>query len=171
MLEIITIFVLGLFCLYVLWGKRWKKPVSTLADEKTRQGYELRPSIFVNSSELALFTAFERHKPNGYHIFCKIRLEDILRVRKDITHQQTNWQYRGRIKSRHVDFAICNSDGVFMCAIELDGTSHISAQSRMVDDFKNSIFAHSGLKLHRVKTGDNYERFAKSLWLQITHPN
>ncbi len=145
----------------------WQDPKSTQADAQTLQAYEARPSLFVNASERALFSALIRHKPDKYFVMSKVRLEDILQVKGAIKHGRLRWQYRGRIKSRHVDFIICDAEGRFLCALELDGKSHKRDVAEMVDGFKDAIFQYAGLSLLRVQTGVNFDQFSKALWQKI----
>ncbi len=163
------IVVVILVCALLVFGfllrrPNWQDPGSTQADAQALQAYEARPSLFVNGSERALFAALIRHKPGGYHVMTKVRLEDILRVSGDIKDGHLRWQYRGRIKSRHVDFIICDAGGRVLCAVELDGNSHRSDEAKMVDGFKDCIFKHAGLRLSRIKTGVNFDQYAQNLW-------
>ncbi len=157
------VLVLGLF----LHKPKWHDPQSTQADANTLCAYKLRAGIFVNRSELALFTALNRHKPQDKYVMAKVRLEDILQVSHKVKDGRLRWQYRGRIKARHVDFVLCDAAGRFLCAIELDGNSHENAQAKMVDNFKDAIFNHAGLKLFRVKIEDNFVQAAHNIWQSI----
>lgn len=146
---------------------KWQDPASTQADPQALQAYEARPSLFVNGSEKSLFAALNRYKPVGFHVMIKVRLEDVLRVSGNIKDGRLRWQYRGRIKSRHVDYVICDDSGQFLCAIELDGSSHIGGEAEMVDGFKDAIFKHAGIRLLRLKTGVNFDQYSQKLWLDI----
>lgn len=163
-MEIIIVLILCVFLAYFVFTPKWQAPTTRPADKKTMRAYETRTNIFVNAGESAFFYALIRHMPNGYHVFTKVRLEDILRVRTDIKDQKLKWQYRGRIKSRHVDFVICKSGGEFVCAIELDGTSHQTENAQLSDTFKNAIFKNAGLPLHRVLMGTDFDVFSREFW-------
>jgi len=149
---------------FSLRRSKWQDPQNTYADADTVRAYTARESLFVNRPELALFTALNRHKPGGSHVMAKVRLEDILRVDHAVKDGRLRWQYRGRIKSRHVDFVLCDAAGRFLCALELDGNSHENAEAKMVDGFKDAIFKHAGLKLLRVNTGDNFDFVSRNIW-------
>ena len=167
MVDILLVLGLCLILWLALRGGSWQRPRSTKADKNALRAYEARENLFVNGAETAFFAALNRHKPAGYHVFSKVRLEDILQVRTDIQNRQARWKYRGRIKSRHVDFLICRTGGAFICAIELDGSAHRGREAHMVDQFKDEIFANAGLKLLRVKTGDDFGAFSRALWAKI----
>lgn len=166
------IMIVILVCALLVFGfllrrPKWQDPESTQADTQALQAYEARPGLFVNGSERALFAALNRHKPDGFHVMAKVRLEDILRVRGDIKDGRLRWKYRGRIKSRHVDFVICDNAGQFLCAIELDGSSHRSDEAEMVDGFKDAIFKHAAMRFFRIRTGGNFDQHARKLWFDI----
>lgn len=162
----IVLLICGILAVgFMLYGKgTWQAPKSTQADAQTLRAYETRPSIFVNTAERVFFKTLLRHMPHGYHVFAKVRLEDILTVRQDIKIPKLRWQYRGRIKSRHVDFAICNAQGEYVCVIELDGGSHQNTDAEMVDNFKNAIFHHAHLPLYRVQVGQDFDAFSRKMW-------
>ncbi|MBL4854856.1 MAG: DUF2726 domain-containing protein [Robiginitomaculum sp.] len=164
MLELLITAGIGAVFWLVLRRAKWPVPKSTQADRQTLMAYEACESLFVNAPEQALFTALLRHKQPGFHVMAKVRLEDILRVKRAIKDTRLRWQYRGRIKSRHVDFIICDGRGRVIYAIELDGRSHLDDEAKMVDGFKDAIFQHAGINLLRTKTGTDFNRFAQTLW-------
>ena len=154
---------------FLLRSPKWQRPQSTQADNRTLHAYEARPSLFVNSSERAFFKALLKNKPAQYHVFAKVRLEDILRVRSDIKNEQARWHYRGRVKSRHPAFVVCDTSGHFICAIELDGSANRGEEAAMVDSFKDEIFRNAGLTLYRARTGVDFAIYTRKLWENITH--
>lgn len=93
----------------------------------------------------------------------KVRLEDFIRVTA-----RERMKYRGYIKSRHVDFLICDSSLHILAAIELDDPSHDSEQAKQTDHFKNRLYAAIGLPLFRIKTGQNYAAKIDKLIYEIT---
>ncbi len=161
-----------LACLFLVWlvlrlRRKWLPPQSTPADKLTLKGYQVCESLFVNEPERALFHALVRFRPKHKHVMSKVRLEDILSVRDDIEDGRTRWRYRLRIKSRHVDFALCDDQGRLLCAIELDGTAHNGEQAQMVDDFKDRIFQYAGLPLIRLRTDQDLNRAARAIWAKF----
>jgi len=81
----------------------------------------------------------------------KVRLEDFIQV----TAQEKS-KYRGYIKSRHIDFLICDDKLHIKCAIELDDSSHNTKKVQETDGFKNRLYGAIKLPLFRIKTTDNY---------------
>ncbi len=167
MIEIIVTLCFFAILAFAFFGKSWQVPRSKPADATTLMAYEVRSNIFANRSENRFFHALMKQKPDGFHVFTKVRLEDVLQVRRQIKDTQKHWQYRGRIKSRHVDFVICDDNGLFMCAIELDGSAHTSKEAVMVDGFKDGIFTNAGLKLYRVQTGEIFQTSVRAIWREI----
>ena len=119
----------------------------------------------MNRSERDFFHALRRAIPSEYHLHSKVRLEDIVRVKKAIKGQ-AHWHLRGRVKSRHVDYLITDTDGGLKAAIELDGTSH-NKEALNADSLKDGIFEAVGLPLIRVRVGTNYNQAARRILSQI----
>lgn len=85
-------------------------------------------------------------------IFPKVRMEDYIQV----TSKDNKQKYRGRIKSRHIDFILADMKGKIVCGIELDDKSHNRAKAKESDEFKNKVFNKIGLPLYRIKVNSNY---------------
>ena len=88
------------------------------------------------------------------YIICpKVRLEDFIQV----TDKKNIMKYRGYIKSRHIDFLICDKNLYILAGIELDDNSHYQEQAQKTDDLKNNIFKEIKIPLFRIKETTNYE--------------
>jgi len=125
-------------CLWTFRSKdEFKTPATQAFDPKIFKHFVKRESLFVNASEQALYAVLRARLSPKYHIFTKVRLEDIIGVRRGGLSPQVIWSLRGRVKSRHVDFLIANSKGVPLMIIELDGSSHRSKAAQRPDDLKN----------------------------------
>ena len=85
----------------------------------------------------------------GYVICPKVRLEDFVQV---TTHNERG-KWRGFIKSRHVDFLICDSKMNIRLGVELDDKPHDLKEPTKIDTFKDNLFKQIGIPLLRVKTG------------------
>lgn len=87
-------------------------------------------------------------------IICpKVRLEDIVNV----TTRENKLKWRGYIKSRHIDFLLCDYDLNVIAGLELDDYSHNSKKAQQTDLFKNNLFENIGIPLFRIKTNTLYE--------------
>ncbi len=168
--------VIGGLIVVVVWLMRpfrkgralWRDPKSQPAEGWEFSAYESRANIFVGKAEPALFDILRAELPSGFHVFAKVRLEDILKPQERYRGTQDFWRLRGRVKSRHIDFVVCRQNGEFVCAIELDGYSHQDPQARMVDAFKDQIFQHANLPLYRLQVGDDFREFSRKLHRKLT---
>ena len=92
----------------------------------------------------------------GFIICPKVRMEDFLSV--TVKDKKQLMKYRGYIKSRHIDFMICDSALHILAGLELDDRSHNSVNAQKTDLFKNQVFTVIGLPLFRVIIGgESYE--------------
>ncbi len=91
-----------------------------------------------------------KEKCNVYGlIICpKVRMEDFIEIK--VQDYKTKQSFRGRIKSRHVDFILCDNDLNILAGIELDDYSHNSKKAKETDDFKNQVFRIINLPLFRI---------------------
>ena len=165
MIEIVLIVVVFLSVMaFALWrgtGGGFTAPKTTPSDARTYGAFERVPSLFVNKSELAFFHALHRNLPKGFHLHSKTRLEDIVRVKAYIKGEG-RWKLRARVNSRHVDFLITNVQGVPQIVIELDGASH-NKDAENADNLKDGIFEAIGLRLIRVRTGENFAKAVQEI--------
>ena len=143
----------------------FKPPPPTLVSDKALKAYVAADSLFVERSEYALFCLLDRAAPNGLRVMTKVRLEDIVNVRKGIP-EAIAWKLRARVKSRHVDFVICDHRGKVLCAIELDGKSH--TPGNLADENKDRLFARVGIPLHRIRVGDKFAPRVASIMADLS---
>lgn len=94
-------------------------------------------------------TLKEECNKRNFLICPKVRMEDFLEVKPNFDKMK----YRGYIKSRHIDFMICNQNMNILCGIELDDKSHYSQKAQEVDNFKNQVFRDVGIPLYRIVVG------------------
>jgi len=157
--------VLAVLCILSFREKGFTPPKTAPSDARTYGAFERAESLFVNRSELAFFHSLRRALPAQYHLHSKVRLEDIVRVKRAIKGQ-ARWHLRARVKSRHVDYLITDEQGVPKAAIELDGSSH-NKEAYAADMLKDGIFDAVGLPLIRVRTGADYSHAVQQILSQI----
>lgn len=88
-------------------------------------------------------------------VFAKVRLEDLVYVPKEIFD---NWKWRGYIRSRHIDFVLCDVSNLKIhCCLELDDWHHKFWKNQEIDERKNKILRDAGLSLIRIKASDVYD--------------
>lgn len=107
----------------------------------------------MNESEHALYINLGKTLSNQFMVLSKVRIEDFVEAGRG----DGRYGARGRIKSRHVDFLICDRTTTEpLLAIELDGKSHLDtrrqARDRFVDDLYNAI----GLPAEHLPVGCDF---------------
>ena len=109
----------------------------------------------LSENELAFYRVLERvvdHRQ--YVIFCKTRLEDIVRVKNGVKNYHA---LRNRIKSSHIDFLICRRrDLTVWRAVELDDRSHETPNAMRSDALKDRVCAQAGIVLVRAQSKTVY---------------
>ncbi|MEM9159499.1 MAG: DUF2726 domain-containing protein [Verrucomicrobiota bacterium] len=109
--------------------------------------YQRRKALF-SKAERSFLGCLEAALEGRLRVFGKVRIEDLISVRGVSGSRRAS--ARGRIKSRHVDFALCCPDSLEVLAvIELDDASHKSPKSIEADRWKSAIFKSAGLPLLR----------------------
>lgn len=84
-------------------------------------------------------------------IFSQVNMERIINV------SDNNISDRNKIKSRSIDFTIVNNHNCkIICCIELDDYTHNKEKIKKQDEFKNKIFEHVKIPLHRIKVNKYY---------------
>ena len=86
-------------------------------------------------------------------ILTKIRMADLV--------EAINNDYRGfaKIKAKHVDFALCNPENMYvLLLIELDDNSHQRQDRIERDMFVEQVYTETGYKLLRVTSTYNLEK-------------
>jgi hypothetical protein len=122
--------------------------------------YGLRDSL-LTPGEKPFYAVLREAVGPRFAIMVKVRLEDVLIVPKmergDEDARSKHWSARGFVKSRHLDFLLCDPATLRpVLAIELDDESHQSQQARHGDDVKNKALQSAGLPLLRVKASGKY---------------
>lgn len=118
-----------------------------------RRKYPYISRPLLTKTEYAFYKVLRKYTDRYDLLICpKVRMEDFIKV----TAKKNYARYRGYIKSRHIDFIICDNDLNMLCGIELDDSSHNTEKAQEIDKFKNNTFKAIGIPLYRVKTSGNY---------------
>lgn len=107
----------------------------------------------MNESEQALFINLQKTLGDRYIVLSKVRIEDFV----EAAHGAGGYGARGRIKSRHVDFLICDraTTKPFL-AVELDGKSHQGEGRQERDRFVDELYKTIGLPIRHIPVGSNF---------------
>ncbi len=118
LIPLAVLFILALVLIGVLRSMlRLKKagPVSAVYQRK---------AVLLSPAEAKFFEKLKSAVDDGYQVFGKVRLADIVEPRKDPGNSSQSGAYQ-RIASEHVDFVLVLSASMgIACVIELDDVSH-----------------------------------------------
>ena len=158
-------YILLIIVLWVVWLYLYIQ----LFSEKQIQRYELR-SDFFNKSEFVFYQMLKARIPQNFMIFSKTRIEDFIRVKWQDEYK-TYQSLRGKIKSRHVDFLICNERGNPQLVIEIDGSSHNNYDRQQRDNFLDGIYEEVWLEVMHIRVGENFEQKIQEIILKLQNEN
>ncbi len=117
--------------------------------------YEKNDPLF-SPAERSFLGVLEQAVGENYRIFGKIRLADIIRVKRGLD-KSTRQTAFNRIQSKHLDFVGCDpNDLTIHFAIELDDKSHAGARRQRRDDFVNQALDTAGVPLFRFPAKRTY---------------
>lgn len=129
-----------------------------LIKEKLEYPYCKREALFT-AAELKFMRSLEKAAHSSHRVFGKVRLEDVVSV-AGVSGNRRH-AARNRVKSRHVDFVICDVETSRLVAgVELDDSSHRTAKAKRIDEFKNRCFEAAGLPLLRFPVASSYSQAA-----------
>lgn len=102
---------------------------------------------FFNVLQLAI-------KDKNYYICPMVRLADLI-----YTTEKENWGlYFNRIKSKHIDFVLCNANSMSPeIAIELDDSTHFKEDRIERDMFVDQALEDAGMKIVRFRVKESYQ--------------
>lgn len=131
-------------------NKNTKKKIDKLENkdiDTSVNEYPYKQKYLLTKTEYKFFIELKEICAQYNYIICpKVRLEDFI----DVTNKEKSYKYRGYIKSRHIDFLICDNNLHILKAIELDDYTHNTDKSKKTDEFKNKLFETIGIKLYRI---------------------
>ena len=87
------------------------------------------------------------------NIFPKLRLADIFETK--------NFEDFNKIKSKHIDFTLCNNELKFIMFIELDDNTHEKVKNKANDNKKNKIFESCNIEIIRIKNNEINEKLVE----------
>lgn len=107
----------------------------------------------MNQSESSFFYLAQKSLPEGYFIFPKMRIADVI----ETLDGKGYYKQRNKILPKHIDFVVCDQVLRPVCAVEIDGPSHDKPKQQERDELVDYIFETVGIPLKRVRVGDNFE--------------
>lgn len=157
MLDFIVTFVL-LAGVIIFVIPETRKIINNASEEsnlqfKKKAEYRKRSSV-MNSSEEAFFFELKKQLPEGYYIFPKMRIADMI----DAIHGSGFYFRRNKILPKHIDFLICDSHFKPIVAIEVNGGYHNSSSQKDKDLIKKEIIENAGLAFEIVNVGSDFSQ-------------
>jgi len=123
------------------------------SQKKEKLSYPYRQKNILSKAELNFYHCLLQAIPKNYIVMCKCRIEDLMSVPPGTENRM---KYRGYIKSRHVDFVICDKQSMHTrFVIELDDKSHKNTSES--DKRKDEIFKSVNMPLIRIKAKKTYK--------------
>jgi len=122
--------------------------------------YKYKRRDLLTKPELKFFIKLQEYaEEQSLLVFPKVRLADILKP----DERQNRWQAAfNKIKSKHVDFVLCDKTTLeIKYIVELDDKSHERPDRKERDAFVDSIMAQCKYEIIHVKT-DNTSDFSMS---------
>lgn len=139
-------------------------PKKAKSNEPLNLENKYKRRMLLTKTEYSFYGILKKKCDAASLLICpKVRLEDFVEV-----ISKEKMKYRGYIKSRHVDFLICDSKLRVLAALKLDDTSHNSAKAQASDNFKNDLYKTIHMPLFRIKTNDNYDSKIDEMIQKIT---
>ena len=139
------LFFIGIFVLKFLFVKMFMN----------RKTYEKRED-FLTAAELEFMRVLTEAAGEKFHVMCKVRIADLLKVREGIGGKHY-MRASSRIQCKHVDFVLCEKEAYApMAVIELDDSSHELEERKERDEFVDEAMADAGLKIIHVPVQQIY---------------
>ena len=158
MLDIILLIIIGILVFIIKYKTDTKQETKINGNEKLP--YK-KKNLFTKNEYKFYMQLSKIATEEKLKVFPKVRLEDFIET--TIEDPKAKLKYRGYIKSRHVDFLICNEKLNILAAIELDDPSHYTKKAREIDNFKNNVFNTITIPLHRINSGSDYNAVIENI--------
>jgi|SRR3989344_1769522 len=153
-MAIIYFLIWGITVLFVL--RKIFPKIELKIESESKLTYHKRDYLLSNAEKKFYDVLKIIADENNWIISLKVRLEDLIEVPHNMDYRQ-RWSLRGRIKSRHIDFVICDKINIIpLLAIELDDSSHGRWDRVESDNNLNRILKEAGLPLLRIRAKYSY---------------
>lgn len=126
--------------------------LNKFASKRVKRPPYIRKATLLNRGELELYKKLITACPN-YIVMSQVRLADIVETESDLSQEDENFWF-DRIKSKSVDFVICDKDMRVKLCIELDGPHHAKPDRRKADAMKDETLTTCGIPILRLDVRD-----------------
>lgn len=112
--------------------------------------------VLCSPAERSFLGALDQILGKKYRIFAKVRLADIIDVKKGLSASVRQSAFN-RIAGKHVDFIVCHANDLSIVgAIELDDKTHRGRGRQERDQFLDKALEIAGVPLLRIKARSTY---------------
>lgn len=119
-----------------------EEPVKDQTDDQINYASAYQPSWLFSMAEKQFYRKLNDFAvENGYTVFAKVRLMDLLTPRNGHPNYKT---LRNKVQSKHVDFVLCDEKLVARHVVELDDSSHKQHNRKERDDFVDTVLRSCG---------------------------
>ena len=109
----------------------------------------------LSMAERSFFEVLLHTLGTDFHVFAKVRMEDIVYLPKGTQNRQA---WINKVRQKHVDFLLCDRQKASsVLVIELDDASHERDDVRGRDEQKDAILRAAGLPILRVPARRAYD--------------
>jgi len=109
-------------------------------------------STILTKGEFSFYMVLRQILGEKYFIYPKVGMSDFIEVKAGEGYQGAF----NRIRSKHVDFLICDKSSKVLLIVELDDTSHQRPRAQRADRFKDGLFEAVGIRCVRFKAQRSY---------------
>lgn len=166
--PIITILVVIIFLGNIFMNNKKDDDIETDSDINPKiinySNYQKKNLLTKTEYSFYMKSRLSLQEKNLY-LYPKVRLEDFIEATGE---GKEKLSLRGRIKSRHVDFLVCDDKLHIKAAIELDDKSHSNEKAQAADQFKNELFDSLKLPLVRIQVKQDYTNDINNLLNLLT---
>lgn len=123
--------------------------------QQKRLPYDVQETLF-SPAERSFLGVLDLAVGDKARVFAKVRVADVLTPQAGIG--KSKWQQHfNKISAKHFDYLLCHpSDLSFICAIELDDSSHRHQKRKARDLFLKSACDSAGLPLLQIPASASY---------------
>lgn len=148
--TLIIIVIVGLA--FALFGVLF---ANTSSKGSTDFPYVKNATLF-SPAERSFFGVLEQAVPEEYRVFGKVRVADVVSVRK--LGDKRRWTRAfNQISAKHFDYVICRKDTLAVaCVVELDDKSHQQRKRKSRDLFLASVCKAASLPMYRIPAQESY---------------
>lgn len=150
---LLSLFVFGaIIVAFHLTGPKPAMPSTEKLEEGGRTAevtWASKPLL--TQAELKFFRVLQQAAPEGFIIWAKLALRDMLELRP---YSQSMFN---RISQKHVDFVITNMLGRVCWVIELDDRSHNTTRGQARDSLVDSVLESASIPCIRVRAAASYD--------------